>query len=38
MIPKAELVLGPPGTGKTYYLIQQIKEALDNGRTRHGLG
>ena len=31
MIPKAELVLGPPGTGKTYYLIQQIKEALANG-------
>lgn len=31
MIPKAQLVLGPPGTGKTYYLIQRIKEALDNG-------
>ena len=31
MIPKAQLVLGPPGTGKTYYLIQRIKEALEQG-------
>ena len=31
MISKAELVLGPPGTGKTYYLIQQIKAALEKG-------
>lgn len=31
MIPKAKLVLGPPGTGKTYYLIQRIKEALEQG-------
>ena len=31
MIPKAELVLGPPGTGKTHYLIEQIKEALAKG-------
>ena len=31
MIPKAELILGPPGTGKTYFLIQQIKRALEDG-------
>ena len=38
MIPKAELVLGPPGTGKTYYLIQQIKEALASGAHPSRLG
>ena len=38
MIPKAKLVLGPPGTGKTYYLIQQIKEALANGAHPSRLG
>ena len=31
MIPNSELVLGPPGTGKTYYLIERIKEALAKG-------
>ena len=38
MIPKAQLVLGPPGTGKTYYLIQRIKEALEQGPIHLGSG
>ena len=28
MIPKAKLILGPPGCGKTYRLIEEIKDAL----------
>jgi len=31
MIPNAKLILGPPGCGKTYRLIQEIKTALENG-------
>lgn len=31
MIPNAKLILGPPGCGKTYRLIQEIKSALDAG-------
>ena len=31
MIPKARLILGPPGCGKTYRLIEEIKEALAQG-------
>jgi superfamily I DNA/RNA helicase len=31
MIPKAKLVLGPPGCGKTTYLIGQIRDALAEG-------
>ena len=31
MIPNSKLILGPPGCGKTYRLIQEIKGALDAG-------
>jgi len=31
MIPNSKLLLGPPGCGKTYRLIQEIKAALDSG-------
>jgi superfamily I DNA/RNA helicase len=31
MIPNAKLLLGPPGCGKTYRLIQEIKAALQAG-------
>jgi hypothetical protein len=31
MIPKAKLILGPPGCGKTYRLIEEIKDALAQG-------
>jgi superfamily I DNA/RNA helicase len=31
MIPKAKLVLGPPGCGKTTYLIDRIRDALTEG-------
>ena len=31
MIPNSKLILGPPGCGKTYRLIQEIEEALQNG-------
>lgn len=31
MIPKAKLILGPPGCGKTYRLIEEIKAALVQG-------
>ena len=33
MIPKAKLILGPPGCGKTYRLIEEIRGALENGGT-----
>ena len=31
MIPKAKLILGPPGCGKTYRLIEEIRKALSEG-------
>jgi len=31
MIPNSKLILGPPGCGKTYRLIQEIKGALEAG-------
>jgi superfamily I DNA/RNA helicase len=31
MIPKAKLILGPPGCGKTYRLIEEIRKALAEG-------
>ena len=31
MIPKAKLILGPPGCGKTYRLIEEIRGALSKG-------
>ena len=31
MIPKAKLILGPPGCGKTYRLIEEIRKALAKG-------
>jgi superfamily I DNA/RNA helicase len=31
MIDNSLLILGPPGCGKTYRLIQEIKSALDSG-------
>jgi len=31
MIPNSKLILGPPGCGKTYRLIQEIKAALELG-------
>ena len=31
MIQNAKLLLGPPGCGKTYRLIQEIKTALESG-------
>ena len=31
MIPNSKLILGPPGCGKTYRLIQEIKKALEEG-------
>jgi superfamily I DNA/RNA helicase len=31
MIPNATLVLGPPGCGKTTYLVSKIKKALQEG-------
>jgi superfamily I DNA/RNA helicase len=31
VIPNAKLILGPPGCGKTYRLIQEIKSALEVG-------
>lgn len=31
MIPNSKLILGPPGCGKTYRLIQEIEEALNTG-------
>ena len=31
MIVNSKLILGPPGCGKTYSLIQEVKNALANG-------
>ncbi len=31
MIQNSKLLLGPPGLGKTYRLIQEIEAALDSG-------
>ena len=31
MIPNSKLLLGPPGCGKTFRLIQEIQNALDSG-------
>lgn len=31
MIPNAKLILGPPGCGKTYTLIQRVEERLGEG-------
>ena len=31
MIPNSKLILGPPGCGKTYRLIQEIEAALTSG-------
>ena len=38
MIPKAKLILGPPGCGKTYRLIEEIRGALDRGTSPSRIG
>jgi superfamily I DNA/RNA helicase len=38
MIPNATLILGPPGTGKTTYLIGKIEEALQEGVSPSRIG
>ena len=38
MIPNSTLILGPPGCGKTYTLIQKVKEKLSEGVMPHRIG
>ena len=38
MIPKAKLILGPPGCGKTTYLINEISNALAEGAQPSSIG
>jgi len=38
MIPNSKLILGPPGCGKTYRLIQEIKGALEAGTHSSRIG